>query len=130
MPAQIERQHFLNKSTFPQLSLQSKWGRYSNMSNKNSKNDIQTLGEAIRDMLNSYRLTSKFDEATLINSWERIAGKPIAKRTKKISIRNKVLFVELDSPSMKHDFSLHKTQVLEMFKKEFGSGIISDIVVM
>lgn len=88
------------------------------------------MGQAIRELLNSYRLTSKFDEASLIASWERLAGKPIAKRTKKIYIRNRVLFVELDSPSMKHDFSLHKHQVLELFKKEFGAGVITDIIVM
>jgi predicted nucleic acid-binding Zn ribbon protein len=97
---------------------------------KGDKSEFQSMGDAIRNMLNSYKLTSKFDETTLINSWERIAGKPIAKRTKKIYIRDKILFVELDSPSMKHDFSLHKGQVLEMFKKEFGSGIIADIIVM
>ena len=100
------------------------------MSSKNSKNEFQSVGQAIRELLNSYRLTSKFDETQLITSWERIAGKPIAKRTKKIFIKNKVLFVELDSPSMKHDFSLHKGQVLDLFKKEFGAGIISDIIVM
>lgn len=94
------------------------------------KNEFQSVGQAIRELLNSYRLATKFDEATLISSWERIAGKPIAKRTKNIYIRNKVLFVELDSPSMKHDFSLHKAQVLELFKKEFGAGIIADIIVM
>lgn len=88
------------------------------------------MGQAIRELLSSYRLTTKFDEANLISSWERIAGKPIAKRTKNIYIRNKVLFVELDSPSMKHDFSLHKGQVLELFKREFGAGIITDIIVM
>lgn len=98
------------------------------MSNK--KDDIQSIGQAIRGMLNSYRLTTKFDEATLINSWEKMAGKPIAKRTRKIYIRNQVLFVELDSPTLKHDFSLHKQQVLDMFKKEFGTGIITDIIVM
>src|SRR5436190_22517104 len=94
------------------------------------KDEIQTIGSAIRELLNSYHLTTKFDEANLISSWERLAGKPIAKRTKKIYIRNRVLFVELDSPSMKHDFSLHKAQVLELFKKEFGDGIIADIIVM
>ena len=88
------------------------------------------MGQAIRELLNSYRLTSKFDEASLIGSWEKLAGKPISKRTKKIYIRDRVLFVELDSPSMKHDFSLHKAQVLELFKKEFGAGIITDIIVM
>jgi predicted nucleic acid-binding Zn ribbon protein len=96
----------------------------------NHKNEFQSVGQAIRDMLGSYRLTTKFDEASLIGSWERLAGKPIAKRTKKIYIRDKVLFVELDSPSMKHDFSLHKGQVLELFKREFGAGIITDIIVM
>jgi predicted nucleic acid-binding Zn ribbon protein len=100
------------------------------MGNRNSKHDIQTMGEAIRNLLNSYRLSTKFDEANLIASWERLAGKPIARRTKRIQIRNKVLFVELDSPSMKHDFSLHKGQVLEMFQKEFGAGVITDIIVM
>ena len=94
------------------------------------KDDIQSIGQAIRELLNSYHLSTKFDEANLISSWERLAGKPIAKRTRKIYIRNKVLFVELDSPSMKHDFSLHKNQVLEMFRKEFGAGVITEIVVM
>src|SRR4051812_2232979 len=94
------------------------------------KHDIQSVGEAIRQLLNSYQLTSKFDEANLISSWERIAGKPIASRTKKIFIRNKVLFVEFNSSSMKHDFHLHKNEVLEVFKKEFGTGIITDIIVM
>ena len=88
------------------------------------------MGQAIRELLNSYRLSGKFDEARVIDSWERLAGKPIAKRTKKIYIRNQVLFVELDSPSMKHDFTLHKSHVLELFKNEFGAGIITDIIVM
>ena len=96
----------------------------------NKKGEFQSVGQAIRDMLNSYRLTNKFDEANLIDSWERLVGKPIAKRTKKIYIKNKVLFVEFDSPTMRHDFSLHKVEVLEMFKKEFGEGIITEIVAM
>jgi predicted nucleic acid-binding Zn ribbon protein len=94
------------------------------------KGDIQSVGQAIREMLNTYRLSSKFDEANLIGSWERLVGKPIAKRTRKIYIKNRVLFVEFDSPTMRHDFSLHKQEVLAMFKKEFGEGIITEIIAM
>jgi len=100
------------------------------MRGKGKKDEFQSVGGAIRDLLNSYNLSGKFDEANLLNSWERIVGKPIAKRTKKLYIRNKVLFVEFDSPSMRHDFSLHKTQILELFRKEFGAGIITEIVTM
>lgn len=88
------------------------------------------MGKAIRDLLNSYNLTTKYDEATLISSWERMAGKPIAKRTRKIYIRNKILFIEFDSPTMRHDFSLYKQQILDMFRKEFGEGVITEIVAM
>ena len=98
------------------------------MSNK--KNEFQSVGQAIRDLLNSYRLSNKFDEANIIESWERLVGKPIANRTKKIFIKNKVLFVEFDSPTMRHDFSLHKTEVLEVFRKEFGDGVITEIIAM
>jgi predicted nucleic acid-binding Zn ribbon protein len=99
------------------------------MSN-NKKNEFQSVGQAIRDMLNTYRLTNKFDEANIIESWERIVGKPIASRTRKIYIKNKVLFVEFDSPTMRHDFSLHKAEVIELFRKEFGAGVITEIIPM
>jgi predicted nucleic acid-binding Zn ribbon protein len=98
------------------------------MSNK--KNEFQSVGQAIRNMLNSYRLSNKYDEANIIESWERLVGKPIASRTKKVFIRNKVLFVEFDSPTMRHDFSLHKAEVLEVFRKEFGDGVITEIIAM
>lgn len=94
------------------------------------KDEFQSVGQAIRDMLNRYKIANKYDEATIIDSWERIVGKPIAKRTRKIFIKNKVLFVEFDSPTMRNDFSLHKQEVLKVFNKEFGDGVITDIVAM
>jgi len=98
------------------------------MSNK--KDEFQSVGQAIRDLLNSYKLTSRFDEARLLDSWEVMVGKPIARRTKKLFIKNKVLFVEFDSPTMRHDFSFHKAHVLELFRKEFGEGVITEIIAM
>lgn len=99
------------------------------MANKKN-NNTHHIGDAIQELLRSYHLKSKFDEATLISSWEKMVGKPVAKRTKKLAIRNKVLFVELDSPSMKNDLNLHKSQIIEVFRKEFGSEIIKEIVIM
>jgi predicted nucleic acid-binding Zn ribbon protein len=96
----------------------------------NKKNEFQSVGQAIRDMLNTYRLSRKYDEANIIDSWEKLVGKPIASRTKKIFIRNSVLFVEFDSPTMRHDFSLHKKEVLDLFRKEFGEGVITEIIAM
>ena len=94
------------------------------------KDDFQSVGDAIRDMLNCYRLNAKFDEANIIDSWERLVGKPIARLTRKLYIRNTVLFVEFDSPTMRRDFAFHKEQILSLFRKEFGAGVITEIVAM
>jgi len=95
-----------------------------------AKSNTHHIGDAIQELLRSYRLKSKFDETTLVTSWERLVGKPIAKRTKKVSVRNKVLFVELDSPAMKNDLNFHKTQILALFEKEFGKDLIKEIIIM
>jgi predicted nucleic acid-binding Zn ribbon protein len=100
------------------------------MAKKDNKYNAQHIGDAIQELLRSYHIKSKFDEATLIASWEKLVGKPVAKRTKKISVRDKVLFVELDSPAMKNDLNLHKRQILQLFEKEFGKEIIREIVIM
>lgn len=97
---------------------------------KERGHNTRHVGDAIQQLLKSYHLKSRFDEANLVGSWERLVGKPIARRTKRVQIRNKVLFVELDSPSMKQDISLHKQSILEIFRKEFGQDVVKEIVIM
>jgi predicted nucleic acid-binding Zn ribbon protein len=88
------------------------------------------VGDAIKALLKQYHIDTKFDEASVVGSWERLVGKPIAKRTKKVFLRNHVLFVELTSPSLKHDLSYSKSNILELFQKEFGKDVIKEIVLM
>ncbi|MDZ4715310.1 MAG: DUF721 domain-containing protein [Cytophagales bacterium] len=98
---------------------------------KSSKHDSAIhISQAIQDLLKTQHLKPKFDEASVVVSWERIVGKSIAKRTRRLYIRNKVLFVELQSPSLKQDLGYHKTHMLELFKKEFGDGVVGEIVFM
>lgn len=91
---------------------------------------MKTVGQALQDLLQTYRLKDRFDEKSVLASWERLVGKPIAKRTKKLWLRNAVLFVEFDSPTIKSDFSFHKSKVMEVFHKEFGKDSVKEIVIM
>ncbi len=92
--------------------------------------DAIHIGQAINELLKSYHIKSKFDAANVVGSWERLVGRPIAKRTKKVYLKDKVLFVQIDSASMKHDISLHKAHIIEIFQKEFGSETVKEIVLM
>jgi len=94
------------------------------------KTDAIHISLAIQELLKTQHLKPKFDEANVVVSWERIVGKAIAKRTRRIFIRDKVLFVELQSPSLKHDLSYHKSGMLEVLQKEFGKELVADIILM
>ena len=97
---------------------------------KPSKSDAVHISHAIQELLRTQHLKPKFDEASVVVSWERIVGKSIAKRTRRIYIRDHVLFVELQSPSLKHDLSYSKAQILEKLNREFGDGVVKEIILM
>lgn len=94
------------------------------------KGEMKSIGQALQELLKTYRIKDTFDEKAVLASWERIVGKQIAKRTKKLWLRNSVLFIEFDSPTIKSDFSFHKTKVIEVFQKEFGKEAVKEIVIM
>ena len=94
------------------------------------KAEVFTMKEAVQDLLNTYRLKDRFDEAQLITSWEKIMGAPIARRTNKIFIKNKVMFIELKSAPLKHELNGSKSKVLALFRAEFGHDIVNEVIFM
>ena len=94
------------------------------------RKDFQPIGRVIDKLLESYRLRSKFNETQLINSWGRLVGKPVARLTRQLYMKGTVLFVRLDSPSVRNDFMLNKDHILVLFQKEFGEDVITKIVVL
>lgn len=91
------------------------------------KSDTSSLKEAINEMLDSYKLRGKFDEKKLINSWGTIMGKPISRRTEKIFIKNKVLFVKLNSAPLRQELTIAKAKVLEIIHRSFDKNLVEDV---
>ncbi len=92
------------------------------------KAETSTFGEALRELLNAYQLNAKYEQTKLINSWDRLMGEPIAKRTDKIFINNKKLYVKLNSAALKQELNMSKTKILSLFIREFGEVLIEDVV--
>lgn len=93
------------------------------------KHEPAPLGDAIRDMLKAFRIEDKFDETNLINHWEKVMGTPIAKRTSKIYIHNKKLFVHLTSAPLKHELNMSRDRILLMLTQEFGKPIVNEVII-
>lgn len=95
-----------------------------------SDNDAHSIGEVFGRVLESCNLSTQFHEGQVIAAWERLLGKNVSDHTKRIFLKNKTLFVELDSPSLKHDLNLSKKHVILLITNDFGKEVISDLVIM
>lgn len=92
------------------------------------KSKTASLKDVIDSMLDAYKLRGKFDENKLINSWESIMGKPIARRTDKIYMKNKVLYVKLNSAPLRQELTMSKTKVLEILHRDFDKNMVIDVL--
>ena len=90
--------------------------------------ETSTVGEAMRELLDTYKLTARYEQTQLIQSWERLMGAPIARRTDKLFIKDKKLYVKLSSAPLKQELNLSKSKILALFLQEFGEVIVEDII--
>jgi len=91
------------------------------------KSDTSSLKDAIKSMMESYNIKGKFDENRLINSWETLMGAPIARRTEKLFIKEKVLYVKLSSAPLRHELTIAKTKVLEIIHRHFDKSLVDGV---
>ena len=100
--------------------------RYKNKFSER-KSETSSVKDAIEAMLDSYKLRGKFDQNKLINSWESMMGKSISKRTEKIFIKEKVLFVKLNSAPLRQELTIAKSKVLEIIHRQFDKDLVKDV---
>ena len=92
-----------------------------------STND-KSLKEAIEQMLKVYKLKRKFDETSLVVAWPEMMGNAIANRTKDIFIRDRKLFVRIESAVIKNELVMMRSNIIEKMNERAGSSIIDEIV--
>jgi|SRR5690606_5372185 len=92
-------------------------------------NDI-TLKEAIEKMLDVYKLRRKFDETALIAAWPQLMGNAIANRTRQLYIRDKKLFVRVESSVIKHELLLMRSQIIGRMNEHVGQVVIEELIIL
>jgi len=95
--------------------------------NKRNKGTT-SLGDAIKDLLNTYRIQGKYSQVEVLSSWDELMGKPIASRTNKLFFKNDVLFVELNSAALRHELKMNKSKILSKLQDKFGKTVVGEIV--
>ncbi len=96
------------------------------MRNSNEK----SLKEVIGELVSTYKLKAKLGEVRIAESWEKVMGKVIANRTSELFVRNKTLFVKINSAPLKSEMHFSKANIIKMLNDEVGDQVINEIVLL
>ncbi|MGV3706776.1 MAG: DUF721 domain-containing protein [Arcticibacter sp.] len=92
------------------------------------KTNDKPIKEAIEQMLRVYKLKRKFDETSLVAAWPEMMGPAVANRTRQLYIREKKLFIRVESSVLKNELVMIRSQILEKMNERAGSQVLEEIV--
>lgn len=92
------------------------------------KKNTQRIDEVVKEYLKALKIDDKLKEVELIKAWDGIVGKTIAKSTKNIAIRNRVLYVQLNSSIIRNELYMLREGLKKSLNDKVGEKIIDEIV--
>jgi predicted nucleic acid-binding Zn ribbon protein len=98
------------------------------MSEARRKGKFEPLGSLVGDLLRSLGLERRLREQGAVEAWEAVVGEAIAQHARASSIRDGVLFVEVDSSVWMQELALLRERIAERLNDHLGAAIVRRIV--
>jgi predicted nucleic acid-binding Zn ribbon protein len=85
------------------------------------------LKDAISSFLKDNNLESKLNETRIISAWEGVVGKMISRHTNQMYIKDRVLFVKVDSAALREELSYQRSKLVKKLNHAAGVEAIDDL---
>lgn len=92
------------------------------------KTNAQPLKTIVQEYLKAMKLDTKLKEVRLIKQWEDVIGKTAARYTQNLYIKDRKLFVKVNSSIIRSELIMLKSGILQKLNENAGEKLIDDIV--
>lgn len=92
------------------------------------RNNTRSIAEVIRAYLKESRLEKPLKEKQLVQSWESLLGKSVARATTKIYLKDGKLFVHLSSSVVKNELYMLQDEIIRKLNDAAGEELVTGIV--
>ncbi|MCO5265536.1 MAG: DUF721 domain-containing protein [Lentimicrobium sp.] len=72
-------------------------------------------------------MEDKLNQSKVIGLWDQVVGKMIARDTTHLYIKNRILYVKLNSPALREELGYARTKLVKSLNKAAGGEVIIDI---
>lgn len=88
-----------------------------------------TLKEALKAMIEHYRLKGKLNQSRIKTLWAQRMGPSIAGYTKEIRLYKNKLYITIESASLRQELSYGRDKIRKMLNEELGEDFIEEVVI-
>jgi predicted nucleic acid-binding Zn ribbon protein len=88
-----------------------------------------SLKDAIKHLLNAYKLKGKILETRLLGEWETLVGDTVAKYTDDLYVRDKKLYIKVSNATVRQELLYSKDELLKQLNAFAGENALEDIIV-
>lgn len=92
------------------------------------KKNTQKIDDVIKEYLKALKIDDKLKEVNLIKSWDDVVGKTIARSTQNIYIKNRKLFVKLNSSVIRNELFMLRDGLKKTLNDRAGEELIDEII--
>lgn len=97
--------------------------------NKMFRREVKSVADVLQQLLREEGLETPLQQKRLIDSWETVTGRIVARYTTEKFIQNQTLYVKIVNPALRQDLAMMRQQLVKRLNEQVGSFIISDIKV-
>lgn len=90
-------------------------------------NNQYTIKDAVRLFLKTYKLEDQLNEGRVYIAWKKSMGPFVNNRTEKVSFREGLLIVYLNSAPLRSELSMARSAIISKLNEELGAAIIRDL---
>ena len=93
------------------------------------RREVKSVADVLQQLLREEGLETPLQQKSLIDSWETVTGRIVARYTTEKFIQNQTLYVKIVNPALRQDLAMMRQQLVKRLNEQVGSFIISDIKV-
>lgn len=92
------------------------------------RSHTQSIGEVLREYVEAMKMRRRLKESRISKYWTELVGEYAASLTRRIFIKDRVLFVYLDSSILRNDLMMMREKLLNGLNEKAGEEIVTKIV--
>ena len=99
------------------------------MKNENSRHsNSRSIKEILGEIINQPVYSKGINDVLVVKAWTEVLGQSIMHITTNIYIKEKILFVSLNSSVIRNELYLNKKKIISSINEYVGSNVIYDII--